>query len=50
MDDQRDYAEEQYNRDLCPGCDCSPCDDPDECARVIAAEAARVESSYLRGL
>lgn len=25
MDDQRDYAEETYNRNLCPLCDCSPC-------------------------
>jgi hypothetical protein len=25
MDDQRDHAEEQYNRELCPGCGTSPC-------------------------
>jgi len=24
-DDQRDYDEEAYNRDLCPACGVSPC-------------------------
>ena len=31
MDDQRDYAEETYNRDLCPGCEHSPCADNGKC-------------------
>ena len=35
MDDQRDYAEERYNRDLCPGCDHSPCNGT--CAPVLPA-------------
>jgi len=30
-DEQRDYAEEQYNRDLCPGCSNSPCPDGGRC-------------------
>ena len=25
MDEQRDFAEEAYNRDMCPLCETSPC-------------------------
>lgn len=28
-DEQRDYEEEKYNRDLCPECDYSPCHCPE---------------------
>lgn len=29
--DERDFAEEAYNRDLCPVCDYSPCIGPEQC-------------------
>lgn len=38
MDDQRDYAEETHNRNLCPGCESSPCSDADFCADLGPAD------------